>query len=102
MLTLRVSGKKDQLQAFMKHFSAQPYYKIMLDSELGSISVEDEMTTQFEFLSSLLKPKIRKALTVTLATTDGKEINIDLLDGQVIQVDDETTCIYGKNYDIFA
>jgi hypothetical protein len=102
MLTLRVSGKKDQLQAFMNHFSAQPYYKIMLDEELEMVSVEDEMTTQFEFVSSLLKPKIRKTLTVTLTTNEGKEINIDLLDGQVIQVDDNTTCIYGKNYDIFA
>jgi threonine synthase len=102
MLTLRVSGKKDQLQAFMKHFSAQPYYKIMLDEELEMVSVEEEMTTHFEFVSSLLKPKIRKTLIVTLTTNEGKEINIDLLDGQVIQVDDNTTCIYGKNYDIFA
>jgi hypothetical protein len=102
MLTLRVSGKKDQLQAFMKHFSAQPYYKIMLDEQLRTVSVEEEMTTQFEFISSLLKPRIRKSLTVTLSTTTGEEINIDLLDGQVIQVDDDVTCIYGKNYDIFA
>jgi hypothetical protein len=102
MLTLRVSGKKDQLQAFMKHFSSQPYYKIMLDENLETVSVEDEMTTRFEFNSSLLKPKIRTSLTVKLSTTTGKEISIDLLDGQVIQVDDDTTCIYGKNYDIFS
>lgn len=102
MLTLRVSGERDQLQAFMKHFSAQPYYKIIIDTPIGSVSKEEEMTTQFEFVSSALKPTIRKSLTVTLSTTDGKEISIDLLDGQVVQVDEQTTCIYGSNYDIFA
>lgn len=98
MLTLRVSGKKDQLRAFMKHFSSQPYYKIMLEEALDT----EEMTTKFEFISSLLKPTIRKSLTVTLKTQEGKDISIDLLDGQVIQVDENTTCVYGKNYDIFA
>lgn len=102
MLTLRVSGKKDQLQAFMKHFSTQPYYKIMLDEHCGTATMEDEMTANFEFLVPKLKPSIRKTTKVTLSTTEGKQIVIDLLDGQIVQVDEKVTCIYGKNFDIFS
>jgi hypothetical protein len=56
------------------------------------------MTTQFS-VYSMLKPSIRKSLTVTLTTTDGKEIAIDLLDGKVVHVDGEVTYVHGKTYD---
>jgi hypothetical protein len=102
MLTLRVSGERDQLQAFMKHFSTQPYYKIMLDEHIGTATKEEEMTTQFEFLVTKQKPSFRKSVSVTLSTVEGKDIVIDLLDGQVVQVDDNVTCVFGKNFDIFA
>jgi hypothetical protein len=40
--------------------------------------------------------------TVTLNTTDGKRVSIDLLNANVIDMATGNTLIIGKNYDIFA
>jgi hypothetical protein len=41
-------------------------------------------------------------LTVTLNTTDGKVIPIELVGAKVIDMTKDTTLIFGKNFDIFA
>lgn len=44
----------------------------------------------------------REEYTVQLETTDGKKINLSLLDAHMIEISDGKTYIHGKSYDIFA
>ncbi|WP_147635440.1 hypothetical protein [Risungbinella massiliensis] len=43
----------------------------------------------------------RAVMKVGLTTTDGKVIQIDLLDARIIRMNENSTIVYGKHYDIF-
>jgi hypothetical protein len=46
--------------------------------------------------------KQREACTVQIETTDGKIVNLCLLDAYTIEMLNGKTYIHGKSYDIFA
>lgn len=99
MLKLRVMGKADLLNHFMSDFKSQPQYQIKLESKSFSCPPNNEgmVLASFEF-----KPRHRRALTVTLYTTDHKELELNLLDGKAIEMDQGITYINGKVFDIFS
>lgn len=98
MLTFQVKGPNEEVKAFLKHFEMQPYYQIMQNEE----EELESNTIQFRFLQTLLKPSLRQSFWVELTTLDQEKVRIHLLDGDVVNMGNGCTLIYGKNYDIFA
>ncbi|TCS94671.1 DUF3970 family protein [Hazenella coriacea] len=99
MLKIRVMGKADLLNHFMSDFKSHPQYQIKLESKSYPCTPNNEgmVFANFEF-----KPRHRRSLTVTLFTTNNKELELNLLDGQAVEIDQGVTFINGKVLDIFS
>ncbi|SHE95269.1 hypothetical protein SAMN05444392_105103 [Seinonella peptonophila] len=102
MLNLSIAGPKEERKRFLDHFRVQPYYQLL--SPDGDYELKEDAATvvQFEFQHQVLKPSLRKSFWVELVTEDQEKLRIHLLDGNVINMGNGNTIIYGKNYDIFS
>jgi hypothetical protein len=102
MLKLSVSGFSHELQAFVKHFTTQPYYKIKTERNRSSKGFAGKMKSVIEFTTSLLKPSIRRTTAIELTLPDAKQIKFDLLDCKVERSSTKVTKVSGLHYDIFS
>lgn len=100
-MKLVVSGKKNELEAFVNHFETRPWVKEIKKKEVHSNNGEKHEVS-IQFSTSLLCPSLRRKSEITMRTTTGKEIKILLLHTKVIPMTEEITIISGNNYDIFA
>ena len=102
MLNLHISGPTDELKRFLNHFQSQSCHHISAPIHIEADTDQTQKATfSFEFLHSLLKPSLWKGFWVELYTEDQEQIRIHLLDGDVVNMGNGCTLIYGKNYDIF-
>ncbi|MBA4494608.1 hypothetical protein ACFO25_12780 [Paenactinomyces guangxiensis] len=99
MLKLCVVGNPNELDHFMNDFKSQPQYDVNQESKEYDICNQEELRVM---ANVDFKPKVRKSMTVKLQTKEGKELEISLLDGIVVQLDDSVTYVSGRVFDIFA
>lgn len=102
MLKICVNGPEEELKMFLKHFQAQSCHQLSEPIDIDSTDNQHEANFSFQFLHHLLKPSLRKGFWVELCTEEQERIRIHLLDGDVVNMGNGCTLIYGKNYDIFA
>lgn len=98
MLKLRVMGDPGEVSQFINDFKSQPQYEIYAESKRYDISNNNEAII---FANFGFTPQERKSITLKLLTADHQEIEMNLLDGQVVEMDGGITFIRGKVYDIF-
>ncbi|MBA4494008.1 hypothetical protein ACFO25_11355 [Paenactinomyces guangxiensis] len=99
MLKLQLSGDPKEIYHFMNDLQSQPQYGVQLESKRYLLPgfTEKEITAYVNYV-----PKEQKPLTVTLKTQEGKEVQINLLDGVAVELDRGITYISGKVFDIFG
>ncbi|MBA4496508.1 hypothetical protein ACFO25_03995 [Paenactinomyces guangxiensis] len=83
----------------MNDLQSQPQYGVQLESKRCLLPgfQEKEITAYVNYV-----PKERKPMTVTLKTPEGKDVQINLLDGVTVELDQGITYISGKVFDIFG
>jgi hypothetical protein len=97
-MKLFVRGNPNEVQTFFQELSAHRQYEVIAHYQekdhfhQGQIRVG--ATVQME-------KKPRESLLVTMKTDEGKEIELKLLDGRVIEMDGHTL-VFGRVYDVFA
>ncbi|WP_044640693.1 hypothetical protein [Risungbinella massiliensis] len=99
MIKVLVEGQKDQVENFVRCFECLREYHIFYRSYLVNKKkwVDDVRLDLFVVNGN---PQ-RAVMKVGLTTTDGKVIQIDLLDARIIRMNENSTIVYGKHYDIF-
>ncbi len=97
-MKLFVRGNPDEVQTFFQELSAHRQYEVIAHyrekDHFHKGQVRVGATVQVE-------KKPRESLLVTMMTDEGKEIELKLLDGRVIEMDGQTL-IFGKVFDLFA
>lgn len=97
MLKMCVTGDPTVMYHFMKDFESQPQYGVKLDAK-----EYDPEANRWRFTLDVdYKPKVRKPVQVKLVTLSGKEIELNLLDGVVVELDEGVTYVSGKVFDVF-
>ncbi|MBA4496396.1 hypothetical protein ACFO25_00610 [Paenactinomyces guangxiensis] len=99
MLKVSVKGDPHEIYHFMNDLQSQPQYGVQLEAKRYLLPGfnEKEITAYVNYV-----PKERKPMTVTLKTLEGKEVQINLLDGVAVELDQGITYISGKVFDIFG
>ncbi|SEN26546.1 hypothetical protein [Lihuaxuella thermophila] len=101
MLRLRVDGKCESVNHFMQDLKAQPQYQLLSESRLTE---EDHRNNADVTVICYLddKPTQRKVCNLSLSTSSGREVKIEMLDCQIVEMGDGVTYIRGKVFDIFG
>jgi hypothetical protein len=101
LLRLRVDGKCESVNHFMQDLKAQPQYQL---HSVSGLTEEDHRNNNDVTVICYLDdhPARRKVSHLNLMTSGGKEVKIELLDCQIVDMGNGVTYIRGKVFDIFG
>jgi hypothetical protein len=106
LLQLIVAGSVNRVKRFWQFLKSVSGYRFAADYRLlfDHLDHQDEVhvvmqVEETDYLPVLLN---RKENIVQIESTDGKNINIALLDVLVVEMTNGRVYIHGKSYDIFA
>ncbi|RAL25940.1 hypothetical protein [Thermoflavimicrobium daqui] len=96
-MKLYVKGEPQEVETFLDNVKSQKYDVITHFKEKDCFYSDNLRVGATIEMSE----KSRQSLLVKITTSDGNKIELDLLDGKVIEMD-QTKLIIGKVYDIFG
>lgn len=97
MFKLYASGDSDQLSIFLTDLKSNPRYDVALEAK----EHYDKEQSRGKMVMNV-DVKSVAITTVILETKNGIDVEINLLHGVIVELDDGITNISGKVFDVFA
>jgi hypothetical protein len=102
-IRLTIEGDEQQVDKYIRCLSEDKRYKYYVPHEFSTSITEKKVEYYVGESPSRMQEMEKKRLyKLTLKTTDGEEIILDLLDLKVCDLLDGKTTLIGTNYDIYA
>lgn len=101
-LKLRVMGSLEEVKAFISSFKNQYIVHQEEESYLPLDMEKEKVFVNLTFEVKPYLPRIANMIIIKLELPEGKHVEIPLIDGFHVSLEEGKTIITGRSYDIFS